>query len=86
MTNSHIGSATASFVDTVAIRVRSTAGGHGLLAGAVGVSLISVFFWPNTSFFFLPVVLVALRILTAAPGWQAECPWCKTEITTARHR
>ena len=86
MTNSHIGSATASLVDTVAIPVRSTAGSYGLLGGAVGVSLVSVFFWPNTSLFFLPAILVALRMLTAAPCRQAACPWCKTVITMARHR
>jgi hypothetical protein len=86
MTNLHIGSATASLVDTVAIPVRSLAGRNGLLGGAVGVSLISVFFWPNTSFFFLPAVLVVLRMLTAAPGQQAACPWCRTVITMARHR
>jgi hypothetical protein len=89
MTNSHSGSATASLVDTGAVSVRSRAERNGLLGGAVGVSLISVFFSPNTSlFFFLPVVLavVALRMVMAAPGRQAECPWCNTVITMARHR
>jgi hypothetical protein len=88
MAHSHIGGASASLVDTAAIPVRSTAGRNGLLGGVVGVSLISVFFWPDTSFFFLPaaLVVVALQILTAAPDRQAECPWCKTVIAMARHR